>query len=116
MKLLIICIKRNTASRCYRLYKQDNDKLTEIGFSGLKTDYSEIAGNKKTFKDGHFYYVSKKYRFDGIPRDIIYNLRKIFDEITYIDNYYNGITVTTIEKNINEYLDNYYYLMQEENN
>ena len=114
MKLLIICIKKNSASRCYRLYKQEGEKLIEIGFSGLGTDYNEIADNKKTFKDGNFYYISKKYRFNGVPRDIIYKLQGLFDEIEYIDNYYNGTYCTTIVKEINSYLDNFYYYMQEE--
>jgi hypothetical protein len=86
--------------------------MTEIGFSGLGTDYTEIQDNKKTMKDGTFFYVSKKYRCDGIPRDIIYKLRNKFDELTYMNGFYNGLDVTTIKKELKNRMDEYYLYME----
>ena len=108
MRLLIINTKVNNASRYYRLFKVDGENMTEIGFSGLGTDYTEIQDNKKTLKDGTFYYVSKKYRADGIPRDIIYKLKSMFDELTYINGIWNGLQATTITQTLKELCDEYH--------
>jgi hypothetical protein len=63
-------------------------------------------------KDGTFFYVSKKYRYDGIPRDIIYKLRNKFDELTYMNGFYNGLDVTTIKKELKNRMDEYYLYME----
>jgi hypothetical protein len=108
MKLLIINTKINSASRYYRLYKVTSEGMIELGFSGLGTDYSEISDNKKHLDKYMFCYKSTKYRADGIPRDIIYKLRKIFDELIYIDAYNNGVYISTISHELKQLRDNYY--------
>jgi hypothetical protein len=107
MKLMIINIKINSASRYYRLYKVEGEKIVEIGFSGLGTDYEEIKGNKKNYKDGSFVYVSKKYRADGIPRDIVYYLRHRFSKLIMIEGNYNGVQVYDVKTVLKSLRDNF---------
>ena len=108
MRLMIINTKINNASRYYRLYKMDGEKITEIGFSGLGTDYDEIKGNKKDYKDGSFVYVSRFYRVDGIPRDIVYYLRHRFSELIMIEGNFNGVQYYDVKTVLKSANDNYY--------
>jgi galactokinase/mevalonate kinase-like predicted kinase len=108
MTLLIINTKINSNSRYYRLYKIVNGAPVEIGFSGLGTDYEEIKENKKNIDKYMFCYKSKKYRADGIPRDIIYKLKDKFSNLIYIDSYYNGVYTSTIKHELKQMHDNYY--------